>query len=98
MTEFGERLIRAAQEAVAIARGEADPSTYVVHEPPGIDVRAIRKTLGLTQVAFAARYRVPIDTLRNLELGRARPDPSMSAYLTVISREPEIVRRALESA
>ncbi len=36
MTQFGERLIRAAKEAVAIASGEADPKTYVVHTPPKI--------------------------------------------------------------
>jgi len=28
---FGQKLIQAAREAVAIARGEADPSTYRVY-------------------------------------------------------------------
>ncbi len=36
MTELGERLIRAAKDAVAIASGEADPKTYIVHAPPRI--------------------------------------------------------------
>ncbi|ACS39325.1 MULTISPECIES: helix-turn-helix domain-containing protein [Methylorubrum] len=98
MTDFGQRLIQAAQEAVAIARDEAESGSYVLHRPLVIDMRAIREALGLTQDAFAARYRVPLETVRNLEQGRAQPDPAMQAYLTVISREPEIVRRVLETA
>ncbi|MGN7126213.1 helix-turn-helix domain-containing protein [Methylorubrum thiocyanatum] len=98
MTDFGQRLIQAAHEAVAIARGEAEPNSYVVHRPLAIDVQLIRESLGLTQDAFAARYRVPVEIVRDLEQGRAQLDPAMQAYLTVISREPELVRRALETA
>lgn len=98
MTTFGSRLIQSAREAVAIAKGEADPATYRVHVPAELDVAGIRKGLGLTQAAFAARYRFPIGTLRDLEQGRARPDASTRAYLTVISREPEAVQRVLAPA
>lgn len=98
MTDFGQRLIQAAHEAVAIARGEGKPGDYVVHRPLVADMRTIRESLGLTQDAFAVRYRVPVETVRDLEQGRAQPDSAMQAYLTVISREPEIVRRALETA
>ena len=31
MSKLGKRLIQAAREGVAIARGELDPSTYRVH-------------------------------------------------------------------
>ena len=51
MTAFGKGLIESAEQALAIARGEADPATYQVHVPPKIDVRAIRTGLGLTQEA-----------------------------------------------
>ena len=98
MTTLGSRLIQSAHEAVAIAKGEADPTTYRVHVPADLDVAAIRKGLGLTQAAFAARYGFPIGTLRDLEQGRARPDASTRAYLVVISREPEAVQRALAPA
>lgn len=52
MTTFGSRLIQSAREAVAIAKGEADPATYRVHVPAELDVAGIRKGLGLTQAAF----------------------------------------------
>ena len=58
-------------------------------------VRGVRKRLGLSQAAFAARYRIPIGTLRDWEQSRKRPDATAQAYLRVIAREPETVARAL---
>lgn len=74
MTAFGKRLIQSAQEVGAIARGEADPSTYQTHTPTDVDVRAIRAGQKLTQAAFAARYGFPIETLRGTlnRAGRGR--------------------------
>ena len=37
------------------------------------------------------------DRLRVLEQGRTQADSALMAYLTVIEREPEAVRRALET-
>jgi putative transcriptional regulator len=59
--------------------------------------RTLRRALGLTQEEFAARYRIPLGTLRDWEQGRSEPDQPARAYLTVISRDPEGVRRALEA-
>ena len=58
--------------------------------------KIIRRALGLTQEEFAARYRIPVGTLRDWEQGRAEPDETARAYLMVIAREPEMVRKALE--
>jgi putative transcriptional regulator len=98
MTSFGKGLVEAARQAAAIARGDADPATYRVFVPDEVDVRAIRTALHLTQAEFARRFGFPVGTLRDLEQGRARPDSSTRAYLTVISRDPEAVQRALEKA
>ena len=54
-----------------------------------------RNQLGLTQEEFAARYHIPLGTLRDWEQGRVEPDQPARAYLTVIARDPEGVRRAL---
>jgi putative transcriptional regulator len=59
--------------------------------------KIIRRALGLTQEEFAARYRIPLGTLRDWEQGRAMPDQPTQAYLTVIARSPEEVQQALES-
>ena len=57
--------------------------------------KIIRRALGLSQEDFAARYRIPIGTLRDWEEGRVEPDDAARAYLIVIAREPEMVRSAL---
>jgi putative transcriptional regulator len=59
--------------------------------------KIVRRALGLTQEAFAARYHIPVGTLRDWEQGRAEPDEAARAYLQVIAREPEMVRKALEA-
>jgi putative transcriptional regulator len=62
---------------------------------PKVDVRAIRLATGLTQAEFAARYALPIDTLRKWERGEREPDAASRAYLTLIQRDPEMVARTL---
>lgn len=59
-------------------------------------VKIIRRALNLSQEEFAARYHIPVGTLRDWEQGRFEPDAAARSYLSVIAREPEIVRRALE--
>ena len=62
-----------------------------------VDVRATRKRLGLTQPAFAEQFGFTVGAVRDWEQGRHAPDASTRAYLQVIDREPEAVRRALSS-
>lgn len=59
--------------------------------------KIIRRALGITQEEFAARYHIPIGTLRDWEQGRALPDQTAEAYLLVVAREPEKVQAALAS-
>jgi putative transcriptional regulator len=58
--------------------------------------KIIRRALRLSQEECAARYRIPLGTLRDWEQGRAQPDQAARADLTVIAREPEAARCALE--
>ena len=58
--------------------------------------KTLRRALGLTQEEFAARYHIPLGTLRDWEQGRTEPDQPARAYLTVIARDPEGVHRALQ--
>jgi putative transcriptional regulator len=61
-------------------------------------VKTLRRALGLTQEEFAARYHIPLGTLRDWEQGRTEPDRPARAYLTAIAGDPEGVRRALQGA
>lgn len=88
-------ILQGAREALAIAKGEADPATYKAHVPADLDVRAIRTATGMTQARFAATFGFPAGTLRDWEQGRTRPDMAARSYLLVIQRRPELVREAL---
>lgn len=59
-------------------------------------VKIIRRAFGLTQHQFADQFHIPIGTLRDWEQGAAEPDQAARAYLWVIAREPDAVRRALQ--
>jgi len=58
--------------------------------------KTLRRALGLTQEEFAARYHIPLGTLRDWEQGRTEPDQPTRAYLHVIAADPEGTRRALQ--
>ena len=59
--------------------------------------KIIRRALGLSQEDFAARYQIPLGTLRDWEQGRVEPDQAARAYLKVIAREPDTVSEALKT-
>lgn len=94
MSKAGESILRGAREALAYARGETEDG-FVAHVPRRIDVRAVRRRVGLSQARFAARFGFSLDALRNWEQGRRQPDLAARAFLTVIDREPDAVLRAL---
>ena len=60
--------------------------------------KIIRRALGLSQEEFAARFHIPLGTLRDWEQGRKAPDAAARAYLIVIGRNPSAVAEALQPA
>jgi putative transcriptional regulator len=60
--------------------------------------RRVRRKVGLSQVAFARRIGVPVDTVRNWEQGRRAPQGPARALLRIIDRAPETALRALDQA
>ena len=58
-------------------------------------VRALRKKLGLSQAEFAARFHLPLGTVRDWEQGRRQPDRLARNFLRVIERAPKVVEKAL---
>lgn len=59
-------------------------------------VRDLRRRAQLTQIEFAARLGVPVDTIRNWEQGKRLPRGPARALLTVIAHAPETAFAALE--
>jgi putative transcriptional regulator len=58
-------------------------------------VRDLRRRACLTQMEFASRLGVPVETIRNWEQGKRMPRGPARALLTVIAHAPETVFSAL---
>ena len=83
--------------AAALADPDAQPLTEerLAHMKRTPQVKVIRRALGLSQEEFAARFQIPLGTLRDWEQGRKDPDAAARAYLVVIGRNPSAVSEAL---
>jgi putative transcriptional regulator len=92
MSAAGEKILRSVRNLRAEVRSGA---ALPVHVPTEIDVKAIRKKLGMSQRQFAASFGFGLDAVQNWEQGRRRPEGAARAFLKVIEREPDAVRRAL---
>ncbi len=97
-TPLGRRLIAAAGEALAHARGEVELPSYEVTIPETVDPAEIRRVLGLSQRQFADRFGLDLAAVQAWEQGRRRPERTARILLAVIAREPEAVLRALRAA
>ncbi len=63
--------------------------------PPLPAVRDLRRRARLTQLEFAARLGVPVETIRNWEQGKRMPRGPARALLAVIAHAPDTVFAAL---
>ena len=85
------------RHAAAMADPDGQPirPEDLAQMPPVPQIRTLRRALKLSQEDFAARYHIPVGTLRDWEQGRKEPDAAAKAFLRVIAREPDTVRKAL---
>src|SRR5712691_3800539 len=93
-SKVGEELIGSMQQVARHASGRKVRGMRVAKvEIP--DVKAIRRSLRMSQHRFAAVYRIPLPTLKNWEQGRRHPDAPAAAYLLAIKRRPKEVMEAV---
>jgi len=82
--------------ALAIPPGVALAIPSVAPEATPVPaVRDLRRRARLTQLEFAARLGVPVETIRNWEQGKRMPRGPARALLAVIAHAPETVFAAL---
>ncbi len=60
-------------------------------------VKVLRGRLGMTQAEFSMAFGIPVGTLRDWEQHRSVPDATAQALLLAIEREPDTMRRLLQS-
>jgi putative transcriptional regulator len=90
-----DKIAAGLNDAIAIARGEVKSAR--LHIPAELDVKAIRKKVGLSQEAFAQSFGFTVEQIRAWEQGRNRPIGGLRDYLMMIDRDHDGVLRILES-
>jgi putative transcriptional regulator len=95
MTARGKSILRGLKEFNEFLDGKRSLQAYHYDIPDPLNVREIREKTGLSQPQFAARFAISPRTLQEWEQGRTVPDRAVRAYLTVISRNPRAVEKAL---
>jgi len=95
-----DALTPAQRHAAALGDPDARPLSPrdMKHMRRTPQVRVIRRAPALSQEEFAARFHIPLGTLRDWEQGRKAPDAAARSYLTVIGRNPSAVTDALSPA
>ncbi len=95
----GQKIIDGLVDAASHARGECvGVRERAYRVPDNIDVTSVRKKLGLTQQQFALQFGFSLATVRNWEQGTRVPPGPSRVLLTVIDREPQAVKNALQAA
>jgi putative transcriptional regulator len=93
--EWAPPMTEAERQVAALSDPDCQPT------PAGRPARRIarakfiRHKLGMSREQFAERFRIPLATLTDWEHYRSEPDAPTLAYLQVIERETEAVKRAL---
>jgi putative transcriptional regulator len=92
-----DAMSEADRHRAAVSDPDAPPSsaTQLARARRMPTVRALRQKLKLTQEQFAARFDLPLGTVRDWEQGAHRPDRAAQVLLRVIAKDPDAVARAL---
>ncbi len=88
------QLKEALEEAIAFEQGRSVGLRVTQMPPPPKDlrpkeIRAIRKSLGMSQAQFARLINVSSNTVESWEQGARRPREATLKLLTIAKRQPE---------
>ncbi len=89
-----DELMQSMREGAAILKGEMQPSRKFVVTP--VEVKAIRRQLGLSQREFASLLGVSVDTVQNWEQNRRQPRGAARLLLLIAQRHPDLLRSIVE--
>src|SRR5580658_8408099 len=73
-TRLGDEIVKGLKQAAANFRGEKKLRGDQYHIPDDLDVRAVRRRIGLSQAEFAGRFALNPRTVQEWEQGRSEPE------------------------
>ena len=95
LTANGRELAEALSDVLGDVTGARPLKGRTLDVPDWIDVKAVRKSVGMSQQAFADAFGLKVASIRNWEQGRTEPEGPAKVLLTIISRRPKEALEAL---
>lgn len=93
MNKAFDSIKQGLNEAIDHATGKGVKA--IIHDITPLDVKDIRKNIGMSQDKFAMAFGISVATLRHWERGDRSPRGPALALLNAIAREPDAVIKAL---
>ena len=93
MSEFFNSIKQGLNEALEFSEGKCPQAT--VHQFSPVDVKNIRKKIGMSQTEFSSAFGISVSTLRHWERGDRVPHGPALVLLNVVEKEPQVVLKAL---
>ncbi len=93
MSEAFESVKKGLAEAIEFAKGKDIGAK--VFKPTEIDVKKLRKKVGMTQVDFAATFGISVGTLRHWERGDRSPRGPALVLLNLVNKDAQKILNVL---
>lgn len=96
MSNISKSILKGATEALAYAKGQKKGARmHAVKVLKNVDVQKIRKKLHMTREEFSNVFGFSVRTLEKWERHERQPESAARAYLMVIRKNPNAVKKAL---
>ncbi len=93
MSEAFESVKKGLVEAIEFAEGKDIGAK--IFKPTEIDVKKLRKKVGMTQVEFAAAFGISVGTLRHWERGDRSPRGPALVLLNLVNKDAQKILNVL---
>jgi putative transcriptional regulator len=95
MSEAFKRIEKSLKDAILFAEGKDVKARVKIYEPLQVNVKRIRKNVGMSQTQFATAFGIGLDTLKRWERGDREPKGTALVLLNMLAREPKTVLKIL---
>lgn len=93
MSKVFKSINRGLKEAIEYSKHKQKDAK--VFRPTHIDVKKLRRRIGMSQTEFAVSFGISLETLRNWERGDRYPQGPALVLLNLLSKDPNKVLEVL---
>lgn len=93
MSSAFESIKQGLHEAIEYSEGRLENAK--AYKPKPVDIKQIRKKVGMTQIEFSSAFGISVGTLRHWERGDRNPKGPALVLLNLVQKEPQTILRVL---